>query len=177
MPPRALLLTAAALSALPSPAAAGQDELAVVAGPVAASSVLDGRAVRGWGAGADLRYGIDDAWTVALGGQLAVHPATSEQPRFDLAWATVGVLYAVDVFVLVPYARLDLAGYPTHPRAKGFSDWGLQGAIGVDWRRWPGWALGAELRFHAFSELLPEWPRYISLQVTGSWVYDRGVLR
>lgn len=162
---------------LPSPALAGQDELALAAGPVAGASVLGGKSLRGYGLGADLRYGFDDAWTAVLGGQLALHPEDEDQPGFSMAWATAGVVYAVDVFVLVPYFRLDAARYLARPDGEGYSDWGVHGSVGVDWRRWPGWALGTELRFHGFSEVLPQWPSYVSVWVNGSWICDGGLFR
>jgi len=159
----------------PGTAAAGEDELALAAGPVVSWCLVGGQDLAGYGAGTEAAYGLNDELSVTAGAQLAIHPADAGFPRFSVIHASTGLRYALDVFVLVPYLRADLAAYPVHPRGEGFSDWGAHLGFGVDWLRWPGWALGAEARYHAFFG--GDQPGYLALWVKVAWLYSEGLLR
>ena len=94
-----------------SPARAGQDELALSAGPTWSVALLGAVRPAGYGGAVDVHYGLDDTWGISAGSSAAHHPPDGEHGAFDVAVLTAGVTYTVDVLVVVPTIRLDAAAY------------------------------------------------------------------
>ena len=145
----ALLALAATLA--PASAPALEDELSFSAGPaVTTVPVADGEGRTGYGATAGLAHGLSDEWALALDASFTRHGEGDGESAFGLASISPGLRYAIDILVLVPYLVVAGAWHPVRPAGDATAAYGVQWGLGVDWRRWPGWALGVEGRQESF---------------------------
>ncbi len=156
--------------------AAYDGELAVAAGPDYGVAPLGSRRIAGFGGGAELMYGLNDELTLSVGGHWVDHPADEGSTPFEVAYSALGVRYAIDVLSVTPYVRADAASYlrrPDGPAAGAFSDWSVQGAVGLDWRAWESSGLAVEVRFHDMLARFSDRPAYVTLWISASWVFAR----
>ena len=141
---RALALAAGlACGAVASPALAFERQWH--AGLDAGGAALDaGDRSLGFGGGAHLGYGLDDAWNAMLEVDVTRHPSQS----MTIASGAVGVAYTLDVLRWVPYLGVLGGGYWLGDGATSRTAPGVQLALGVDYQCTRHFALGAQLRLH-----------------------------
>ncbi len=108
----------------------------------------------GYGAGAHLAYGLRDDFNALLEAGATSHPVWVDRPSLLVASGAVGVAYTLDVLEWVPYFGLLAGGY--HFRGAELEraevKLGFQGAAGLDYRFSRDFAVGAQLRYHTFSD-------------------------
>jgi hypothetical protein len=152
----AALIAAAALAALPAPAARADAEAWTVSPGLLWRTADDGR-VGGWhavGLGVGAHYGLDDFWQ--LGGTIEaawmpVRGDTAEDPTGLLGLARLDVRWLVDVLTWVPFveasvgavfrgrnAPADLGASPASPRL----DLLVMGSLGLDYRETRDFSVG-----------------------------------
>lgn len=169
-----ITLMASGFSGLTHAARAG--EISVAAGADYGVAPLGSRRIGGWGGGGELSYGLDDELSLTLGGHWVEHASDEGSLPFEVAYAAAGVRYAIDVLVVTPYVRTDAASYlrrPDGPAATAFSDWSVQGAVGLDWRAWERSGVGVEVRFHDMLARFSNRPAYVTLWISASFVLAR----
>jgi hypothetical protein len=152
--PIGVWLALAAMTATAARAAAGEDEWQLSARLGLASVDVDGRSPLGELVGADLEYGITDAWALRLTVGSGFH-SVDAVPKSALPGGTVrtnmalaGVTYAVDVLRLVPYIEtgigvISFGGAVQTPGTTLDAELG----IGVDYLVTRHWALGGLLHY------------------------------
>jgi outer membrane scaffolding protein for murein synthesis (MipA/OmpV family) len=135
-------------------AAAGEDEWQLSARLGLASVDVDGRSPLGELAGADLEYGITDAWALRLSVGTGFHPvdavAETSLPKGTVRtnMALAGVTYTIDVLRLVPYIEvgvgvINFGGAVLTPGTTLDAELGL----GADYLVTRHWALGGLLNY------------------------------
>jgi hypothetical protein len=134
-------------------AAAEEWELGVRVGYAAA--VADGRRPAGVLGGADLLYGLTDAWAARLSLASSIHPvdADVERPggRVQATAIALGFTYAVDVLRVVPFLEAGVAlGFVTGDVRDARRDLGLEAGLGAAYLLTPRWALAALVRYQHF---------------------------
>ena len=145
---------ALAATATGARAAAGEDEWQLSARLGVATLDVDGRSPLGTLAGAEVEYGITDAWALRLSVGSGFHPvdavAKTHLPggtaRTNMALA--GVTYTVDVLRLVPYLEvgigvINFGGAVLTPGTTLDAELG----IGADYLVTRHWALGGLLSY------------------------------
>jgi hypothetical protein len=150
------LVAALVLVADPAPAsaAAGENEWQLSARLGAGDVHVDGRTPFGLLAGADLEYGLTDAWALRLALGTGYHPVDAD-PKMSLPGGTVhttsallGVTYTFDVLRLVPYVQtsigvINIAGAVVTPGTTLDAELGL----GADYLLTRRWAVGGVLQY------------------------------
>ena len=166
------IFLAGLLVGVPAEAAFG-GEITLAAGPDYGVAPLGSRRIGGLGGGAEVSYGLNDELALTLGGHWVDHPADEGSTPFNVSYGAAGLRYAIDVLEVTPYVRTDAASYfsrPTGPTATAFSDWSVQGAVGLDWRAWERSGLAVEVRFHDMLARFSDRPAYVTLWLSASWV-------
>jgi hypothetical protein len=134
---------------------AAEGELLLAAGGAYAGARADGRWAHGGQLQVEGQYGLDDAWSVRAGLELGLHGTEADgvRPggRARRTAVAAGVVYALDVLRVVPYAQLGLAvqnlgGAVSDARTDG----GFDLALGADYLIDRRWALGLVLRAQLF---------------------------
>ena len=155
--------------AVPITAAAVEGELTLGLGPGFADLPARGEEGQdGFGAGAYAEYRFDYFWGTTVGAYQSYQLSLSEDDvhgqHITSIWA--GVIYNLDVATWVPFATLSATAYISSPQledAEGNEvDGGMRLGVGVDWRRYRNWSLGAEVDLHAFLTDLQDYPVYIT---------------
>ena len=145
-----------AVAAQPAGAAAGEDEWQLSARFGVGALDVDGRAPLGVLLGADLEYGLTDAWAARLAIAGGLHGVDADaSPGKQLPGGTVrttsalvGVTYTFDVLRLVPYVQtgigvINIGGAVTRPSTTLDAELGL----GADYLMTRRWALGGVLQY------------------------------
>jgi hypothetical protein len=145
------LAALAAVTALARPAAAADEDEWRLSGRAGIASVqVDGRNPFGMTAGLGGEYGLSDAWSVHMTGNLSRHTVSANEEAGLPGGAVytgkllAGATYALDVLRLVPYFDVGLglfsvSGAVKTPRRIV----GMQAGIGAEYLLGPRWAVGA----------------------------------
>lgn len=114
----------------------------------------NGATVGGYGGGAHLTYGLSDEFNAMFEASATSHGVTAGRSRLLVASSAVGAAYTLDVIDWVPYFGLLVGAYRFSGAelAKGEVKLGFQAALGLDYRMSRSWGLGAQLRYHTFSD-------------------------
>lgn len=133
----------------PAKAAAWQEwQLGFSAGGGVAFGLHD--AVPGASAGADLQYGVSDAWAWRLALEGGAHAAvTSKGDPVGRGLATFGGTYTLDVLRWLPFAEMGLCAGWLGPSASSRIDLGAQLGVGADYLIDRRWAVAPVLRYAA----------------------------
>ncbi len=123
----------------------------------------------GYGGQAWAEYRFDHFWGVTFGGgydiQLSIPEDELAGQHIGQAWA--GVIYNLDVATYVPFATFSAASYFAQPALtdpEGTAvNFGARIGVGVDWRRYRHWSIGAEADIHAFFTDLAQYPVYLNV--------------
>ncbi len=108
----------------------------------------------GFGGGAHLAYGLRDDLNALLEVGATSHPVYVNRPQLLVASGAVGAAYTLDVIAWVPYFGLLVGGYRFSGAELGQAQYklGFQAALGMDYRFSRDLAVGAQLRYHTFSD-------------------------
>ncbi len=171
---KALVVTLACVPCLaPRPLRAGQGEQALHVLPRYAVRVAgaDGASDRhGLGLAAHYGLGLDDFWNLHAGLRYLGFVDGAADPH--LLSAQVGVSYAFDVTAWVPYVRL-LAEFVTSGFDAGARlDGGLVVGVGVDYRPWQRFAIGADVHYEALFRDIRQFPALIEAGLRLSVFFD-----
>ena len=86
------------------------------------------------------------------------------------------VLYNIDVATYVPFVTLGPTLYISSPALEDQEgrkvDAGARVGIGVDWRRYRTWSIGAEVDIHAFATDLGKYPVYLTSMLRVNYHLD-----
>ena len=169
----AALLIGAALVLTALPARAEQRELQLGLQPVYGLTYIDERQPSGGGAGMHLSYGITDAVTVQLSGGATVHPLSELKDRMLpagtlLTWqAGLSLVYALDIVRVVPFfeAGVGVLGVQvsTAKKVDNLLNLGVSLGLGADYLINRRWAVGVQVRYHAFLTDLSRLPLYLTV--------------
>ena len=154
-------------------AQAEQRELQLGLQPLYGLTYIDERNPHGGGGGAFVSFGLTDAVAVQLSGGVTVHPLEENKDKMQLGGrlvtyaASAGIVYALDIVRIVPFfsASIGLLG-TTQPTAMGDKtalNLGVGIGLGADYMLNRRWALGAEVRYHAFLTDLGRLPLYLTV--------------
>ena len=110
--------------------------------------------VTGLGGGAHAAYGLTDSYDLLIEADHTSHPLGSNLPNARITSLGVGAAYSLDIVQWVPYFGLLLGGYRFDGGAmkQPIYDFGMQFALGFDYRFSPSWSTGLQVRYHTFSE-------------------------
>jgi hypothetical protein len=147
-------LAALAAPAAPARAAASEGDWQLSARLGLGPLDVDGRAPWGLLGGADIEYGVSDAWALRLALGTGYHPVDADTKkhlpggRARASTAIVGVTYTFDVLRLVPYVQTSIGlikfdGAVTTPSTQLDAELGL----GTDYFLTHRWAVGAVLQY------------------------------
>lgn len=108
----------------------------------------------GYAAGAHATYGLTDTWNAMLELDGSTHPVYIGYPNLTVASGAVGIGYTLDVLRWVPYGALLVGGYHFSGANLQEPQWklGFQVALGLDYAINRSWAIGAQVRYHTFSD-------------------------
>lgn len=116
--------------------------------------VRSGSTYGGFGGGAHLAYGLRDDFNALLELGATSHPVYVDRPSLLVASGAVGAAYTLDVIDWVPYMGLLVGGYRFSGAEldKAEVKLGFQGVLGMDYRFSRDYAVGAQLKYHTFSD-------------------------
>jgi len=126
-----------------------------VGGDLGWSAVSYRGAIRsGYGGGGHVVYGLNDTFNAMLELGLTTHGVYSDRPWLKVASGAVGIGYTLDILRWVPYAGLLVGGYRFSGGVleKAEVKLGFQFALGLDYALSRSWAIGAQVRYHTFSD-------------------------
>lgn len=105
----------------------------------------------GFGGALDAGYAINDALTIAALASASSNQVTDKGGRGQVFSQSIGLVYALDVLQIVPYAGLYAGLYELHggglPKTQLKA--GAQLAVGLDWVYSRDFTFGLEIRAHA----------------------------
>lgn len=108
----------------------------------------------GYAAGVHASYGLNDTFNAMVEVSGSMHPVYIGYPALTVGSGAVGVAYTLDVLRWVPYAGVLVGGYHFRGANLQESQWklGFQVALGLDYSFDRSWAVGAQIRYHTFSD-------------------------
>lgn len=162
-------LLGALLLAAPQQAHAVEDELTLSLGPLWADQrATSAEGQGGFGAAAWLEWHLTDTWGLTAGAQGAYHLSDPDLmlPGLQVYSAWLGGLYTLDITTWVPFVSLAATFYSADPALKDSEGedaiFGLRAGLGVDWRRYRWFSVGAEGNVHAFLAEVSNYPVYVT---------------
>jgi hypothetical protein len=177
--PVVAVLIVLALAALPAVSHAVEGELTLGLGPGFTDLPThgpDGQPGFGGGLYAEYRFNL---WWGMTGGAYhgyQLSDRANELPGQSITSAWVGVLYNIDVATYVPFVTLGPTLYISSPALEDQEgrkvDAGARVGIGVDWRRYRTWSIGAEVDIHAFATDLGKYPVYLTSMLRVNYHLD-----
>ncbi len=168
------IVLAILLVAIPLPAQAFGSE-GQVWGGVGASSIYEtAPSSFGWW-GPSLSLGgvfvLDDFWRVTADTSLSYHPErTLDEGSLpaETVWSTaLGLRYAFDVLIYVPYLGLSLVAHPLSPPSSvniSGDPFSLRATLGVDYRASRRTSIGAAIEGHAPLTRPADFPHFASVR-------------
>ncbi|MBI2893507.1 MAG: hypothetical protein HYY06_08135 [Deltaproteobacteria bacterium] len=158
----ALVVAVAAVLALPSLAAAYEDQL--TGGLEVGYAHLSGDSLEGPGlfGGVDLRLGLTDAWNLWGGLGYSLHPPHADLDAIHAGTAAAGVEWVFDVVQIVPYATVGLEALVTASGGTVDPAIGAQVGLGANYLLSRAVALGIIVRYHAPLSRIAELPVYLT---------------
>ena len=178
-----ILITLAALL-LPLNALAIEEEWTLGGGPLFATIPDEERVFPGLGGRVFARYGLTDSMGLDFGLRYAHHfgqEAASEEeeaiPDVDLLIPNLGFFYALDIITFVPYLVFDATFYlgdSDFDPSQSEAAWGvgIAAGLGLQYRGWRDFSLGAEFNYHAFLADIADYPVYIDGTFFAAWHSD-----
>jgi hypothetical protein len=164
----------------PAHAQAGKDEIQIAIGPVFAGAPSFASPVRGPGVQASAFWGLTSSWSVGGVANWTALSGTSESGT-EIAGSRVGLFagpaYNIDVITFVPYVSIT-PGVQYGPPEDGEPAWHavVRGAVGVDYRRWRHWAVGAQVEWHAALPQVLDYPSESVVWLRLVYVFERNAL-
>lgn len=127
----------------------------------------------GFGGGAHLTYGLTDSFNALADLTATTHGLDEGLSRLQVLSASAGIAYTLDIIQWVPYAGLLVGGYRLSGGAgDAEGKLGLQGAFGLDYRLSRSWSLGAQVRYHTFTDDLMQ-AHYVTAFLRAEYVWMR----
>lgn len=120
----------------------------------AAALSYNGGAYGGLGAGAHLTYGLTDSFNALVEIDASSHSVDPGRPSLKLASGSIGAAYTLDIIRWVPYFGVLAGGYRFSGADLQKAEYklGFQFALGLDYEINRSWSVGAQLRYHTFSD-------------------------
>jgi hypothetical protein len=144
-----LLLACAAASATARAAPEGEWEVAGAAG--GAHLRVDRRWAPGWQLGAEAQRGLSELWSLRLALSGSWHPVSADTGRpggrVQALMASVGGVYALDMFRVVPFGELTISALDLSQAVRAADRYiGVEAGLGVTYHLDPRWSLSGVLR-------------------------------
>ncbi len=132
----------------------------------------------GFGGGLYAEYRFNLFWGMTAGGyhSYQLSEGKSDLPGQSISSGWVGVIYNLDVATYVPFVTLGPTFFVSSPELEDGQgrkvDAGARLGVGVDWRRYRHWSIGAEIDLHAFATDLGNYPVYLTSMLRMNYHLD-----